>query len=88
MLLYEQKQNRGVNKFFHSQRYKNVQKKFREKFPIIDKPITILDIGCGTAKLFNVLNEEFKIHYTGVELREDFIAAANERYGEHKNFEI
>jgi 2-polyprenyl-3-methyl-5-hydroxy-6-metoxy-1,4-benzoquinol methylase len=53
-----------------------------------DRPTRIIDIGCGYAKLFRVLNEEFSIEYCGIELNEERVAVARERHGHHRNFRV
>ena len=84
-LFYELKQNRNfITRFLHGRRYHHLQGFTREKF---GADIKVLDIGCGPGGAYNALNENHNVDYYGVDVREDFIAVANERYADAK-FEV
>jgi SAM-dependent methyltransferase len=73
----------------HGRRYKTILKVFdRLAASAGGRPIRILDIGCAHAKLFALLNHRLKIDYTGVELQDELVKAARERYQGHSNFRI
>jgi len=78
-----------VTRFLHSIRYRNllglveVLSGFRG-----GKPIRILDIGCGSAHAFRLLDPLFAIDYVGVEKRRKFCIAAEERHGTRPNFRV
>lgn len=84
-LEYERKQNRNfITKYLHSFRYKELLKFANENFK--NRTVRILDIGCGPGGAYEALRH-FDIEYTGVDIREDFIKAAQERYDdENCNF--
>jgi len=83
---YERNQsfNRLVT-WLHSQRYRHVIDAVKPIVPI-DRPLQVLDIGCGLGRLYDVLNCSFRIEYTGVDPQAGYLDEANERYGEHANF--
>lgn len=85
---YEQNQEfNSLTSWLHSHRYKNILAVFDELAEsIADRPIRIVEIGCGYAKLFSILNERYLIEYTGIDLAEDRIRVANERYDSLANF--
>ena len=46
-----------------------------------NRQITVVDIGCGTCKLFQVLIENsLSINYIGIEPRGDFVETSIKRY--------
>ena len=62
---------------------------FQKEKQLNNKPITVVDIGCGPFKLFKVLNENsLALNYIGIEPRENFVEAATERYNSMNNFQI
>ena len=86
---YEKTQNFNLfTKTLHATRYRNLEtlvKRIANK----KKKIKIVDVGCGPAKAYDVikkLNVEF--NYLGIELLEDFVSIAYERYSMFDNFEI
>lgn len=85
---YEQNQEfNSLTSWLHSHRYKNILAVFDELTKSIpDRPIKTVEVGCGSAKLFPLLNDRYSIEYTGIDVVEDRISAANERYGSHPNF--
>jgi SAM-dependent methyltransferase len=87
---YEQRQQFNiVTSWLHSFRYRYVRGVFQQLAQeICDRPIRVIDIGCGYAKLFAVMNPEFRIEYTGIELNDERVAVARERYVRHENFSI
>ena len=86
---YEKTQNfNKVTKFLHSTRYKNLEKIFQALLTLSDKP-KVVDIGCAFGKSFEVLNNiSCDFTYHGVEIRQDFVDIATERYSKHPNFDI
>ena len=53
------------------------------------RTITVVDIGCGTSKLFKVLSENsLPINYIGIEPNEYFVETSNKRYDSMNNFQI
>lgn len=88
--VYEQNQNfNSLISWTHSFRYKYLVEEFNEiSIKLGPQPIRVIDIGCAHAKSFGVLNEKFKIDYTGIEVYKDGVEAAQERYGTYHNFKI
>jgi hypothetical protein len=75
--------------WLHGFRYKNIYDVFQTlAAEIADRPIRVVEIGCAHAKLYQLLNDRFRIDYTGVEINPAFVEEARRRYGEHKNFRI
>ncbi|MDR2507245.1 MAG: class I SAM-dependent methyltransferase [Candidatus Accumulibacter sp.] len=75
--------------YLHSFRYRNILKLFRTaKWETGGKPINVVDIGCAHAKLFSVLNEQFSIDYTGIEIEAEFVETARSRYAHNPNFQV
>ena len=87
---YEKAQNLNhITSFLHSTRYKNLNKLAGSLRPKYGEKLRVLDIGCGPAKNFSVLNSlRDDIDYIGIEIREDFSSVAEERYSRHENFKI
>lgn len=84
--------NQGFNKlvsWLHSYRYKNISRVF-DKLSESNNgtPITVIDIGCGDAKLYSLLNERFNIDYIGIEPNAVFVQVAEKRYQSQSNFRI
>jgi SAM-dependent methyltransferase len=80
--------NRLVS-WLHSLRYRNILGIFKKiSQENGEKPVTIIDIGCGYANLFSVLEGKFQINYTGIEIHPPFVEAARSRYSRHQNFKI
>jgi len=73
----------------HSRRYQGIRRVFAELArEIPDRPLRVLEVGCAHAKLFGELNPSFNLDYTGIELREDFVTVARERYADKANCRI
>jgi len=79
-----------LTRWLHSARYKNILK-IMAQFSAgrtSSEPIRILDIGCGTGKLYEILNEHFSIEYFGSEINPEFVEVTRKRYGQQPNFKI
>ena len=87
---YEQRQHfNPLTTWLHSFRYRHIHRVFAHlSVEIGDRPIRVIDIGCGYAKLFTVLNDRFRIEYTGIERNEERVGVARERHGHHENFRV
>ena len=87
---YEKRQNFNVvTSYLHSHRYRYIIKVFKEVAKVVtDRPIRVLDIGCANSKLFSVLNPLFSIDYKGIDLNQEKLLAAEERYGSCSNFGV
>ncbi|MFT5926888.1 MAG: 2-polyprenyl-3-methyl-5-hydroxy-6-metoxy-1,4-benzoquinol methylase [Candidatus Azotimanducaceae bacterium] len=86
---YEQGQNFSkINSLLHARRYSVLMKLIKQfqSGRSETSPIRILDIGCGAAKVFSVLNPSFNIHYTGIDYKSRHATVATERYGNQSNF--
>lgn len=77
-----------ITSFLHSTRYKNLIAIFNDLQNKKANKIKVIDIGCGPAKSFDVLNSKFNIDYCGIERRNDFCNLAIQRYGKNDNFQI
>lgn len=86
---YEKTQNfNKITQILHSTRYNNLAKLVRQ-LSQEKSNINVVDIGCGTAKSYELLKKlGINFDYLGVELREDFVKLANTRYGDNNNFKI
>lgn len=87
---YEKKQNfNTLTRWLHSHRYKQILAVFAELAPRIpNRPMKVLEIGCASAKLFENLNSSFNIEYKGIDLNEEGIIAAQDRYSSLSNFQV
>jgi len=87
---YEKNQRfNALVSWLHSYRYKNILRVFDEFSASTNrKPIQVVEIGCAHAKLYALLNDKFRINYTGIELNETFVKTAEERYQSQSNFKI
>ena len=69
-------------------RYKNLEKIFQILLTLKEKP-KVVEIGCAFGKSFEVLNRvSCDFTYHGIEIRQDFVDIAIERYGTYANFDI
>lgn len=79
-----------LTRWLHSRRYQHILGvigQFAASKPA-QSPIRILEIGCGPAKLYRILNEHFPIEYLGCEIQAAFVDAARSRYGDQSNFKV
>ena len=75
--------------WLHSFRYKHILQVFREFTQKNEgKKIKVIDVGCAHAKLFSVLNSQFEIDYTGIEVNPVFVETARSRYAHAPNFRV
>ena len=75
-----------ITKFFHSHKNK-ILFKYLNNFNK-NKKLKFLDIGCGPAHIFpELLKFSQNIEYTGIDVRDDFINVANERYSKYPQFQ-
>lgn len=75
--------------WLHSYRYQHILRVFNElSTSTNENPIRVVEIGCAHAKLFSLLNDKFKIDYTGIEINSNFVKTAGERYQTQPNFRI
>ena len=59
--------------WLHGFRYKNIYDVFQTlAAEITDRPIRVVEIGCAHAKLYQLLNDRFRIHSTGAEINPPF----------------
>jgi len=87
---YERDQRfNAVVSWLHTFRYTNILGVFgqlgSETSP---EAIRVVDIGCAHAKLFSLLDEHYRIEYTGIEVDSTFVDAARSRYGHKPNFSV
>ena len=87
---YEKTQNFNVlTQLLHGTRYRNLQKFVRRvEGAFKGETVRLVDVGCGLAKVFGILDPVHPIEYLGIELRDDFCELAERRYGERGNFRI
>ncbi len=87
---YERKQNFNViTRTLHKTRYRNLLALFtRITAQVGGRPIKVIDVGCGVCKSFAVLNAQFSIDYTGIELRAETCDLARSRHGDIDGFEV
>lgn len=84
---YEQSQNfNAVTRWLHGRRYRHSLAVVSELSQALDRPLRILEIGCGQGKLFDALNRQFRIEYTGIDVEPAFVEAARGQFGHLKNF--
>jgi SAM-dependent methyltransferase len=73
----------------HSRRFTGIRNVFeRLAGEITDRPIRVLEVGCAHGKLFEDIDSAFNVDYIGIELREDFVAQARERFAGRANCRI
>jgi ubiquinone/menaquinone biosynthesis C-methylase UbiE len=78
-----------VVSWLHSFRYKNILDVFTVLSNRVgERKVKVLEIGCAHAKLFGMLDQRFAIDYCGVDVTEEYLNAARERYGTNENFRI
>ena len=78
---YERNQSfNALVSWLHSQRYKHVIDAIKPIAPA-GRPLQVLDLGCGFARLYDVLRQSFDAEYTGVDPQAGYLDRANERYG-------
>jgi len=79
-----------ITTFLHTYRYSWITSIFTSFVgEAQNRKITIVDIGCGTCKVFEILSKNLiAINYIGIEPSDEFVNTAFKRYGERKNFKI
>ena len=87
---YERNQRfNALTAWLHTFRYRNLLRLVaglaRE---IPDRPLRILEIGAAHGRLYEVLDERFRIEYAGVELSPEFVERALARHGDRSNFRM
>jgi len=87
---YERRQQfNRVTSWLHSHRYRHIHRVFaRIAAEVGDRPIRVIDVGCGYAKLFDAVNGKFRVEYAGIELNAERAGVARRRYRHHDNFSI
>ena len=84
---YEANQNfNALTTFLHSTRYRVLTEKMSElSKEITDRPIKVIDIGCGPGTAVGTLVDGFNVDYVGIDYDETFIDAARKKYGDREN---
>jgi SAM-dependent methyltransferase len=79
---YERNQDfNTITRYLHSCRFRNLMGILADlERQIADRPIEVMEIGCGVGKAYQLMNERFAISYRGIDIKEDRIATARERY--------
>ena len=87
---YEINQNFNfITRLLHRTRYRNLEKVISLASKNLKKNLKIVDIGCGTAKAYEVISKlSFEFSYVGVELPGEFCEIAYARYGHCENFKL
>jgi SAM-dependent methyltransferase len=84
LLPYEQNQDfNAITRFLHSFRHSLASDLVGEvAAQIPDRPVSVLELGCGTGKTFATINAGHAITYVGIDKDKNAIAAASARYGD------
>ena len=79
---YERNQDfNAITRYLHSCRFRNLMGILANlEQQIGPRPIEVMEIGCGVGKAYQLMNERFAINYRGIDVKEDRIATARERY--------
>lgn len=87
---YERKQNfNPLVRWLHSFRYKVILEVFADLERELDgRAIRVLEIGSAEGKLFDLVNQRFRIDYTGIEVRYGLAEVSRKRYGDLANFRV
>ena len=75
-----------INRYLHSIRYKYVYQIIKDYQKSTERKINIVDIGCGHAHLFEVLNSSFNIEYYGIEKSLTFVDHLETKKKKNNNF--
>jgi SAM-dependent methyltransferase len=84
---YEQVQDfNALTRYLHSVRFRNLLTCLDELDRCIpDRPLEVLELGCGTGRAFEAMNDRCSINYHGVDIKPERIEAARERYAGQSN---
>lgn len=84
---YEKTQNYNfVTRLIHSARYLRLSAHMRRlSQEITDRPIKVMDIGCGPGSAVKTLIDSFNVDYVGIDYDPTFIDAAKKQYGNRRN---
>jgi SAM-dependent methyltransferase len=84
---YEANQNfNSVTRYLHSIRFGNLMACLAElSYQITDRPIEVLELGCNTGRAYEAMDARFRVNYRGVDLDEEVIAIARQRYAGRNN---
>lgn len=86
---YEARQNYNVlTRLLHGNRYRHLLAIARDLAAGRTEPLRVVDIGCGTAAAYKLLQDRIDLRYCGIELRRDFAELAQARYGTEPGFEV
>jgi SAM-dependent methyltransferase len=78
-----------ITKYLHNNRYRNLEKLIIHAAKEKNNKLKIVDIGCGPAKAFEIINRlDIDFEYIGVELGKDFYDIAYQNYNHFENFDI
>ena len=76
-----------ITRYLHKRKYL-ITKKVLIEYPK-NKKIKILDIGCGSATMYEYLSDcDLDFSYIGIEPEKDLYDVANKNYGDNNNFSI
>lgn len=71
----------AITTYLHSFRFKTVIRYMeRLQREIKDRPIVIMDIGCGPGLFYEVLKDRFDVRYVGVEIQTKYVDMTREKY--------
>ncbi len=80
---YEQRQSQNrLLTWVHSLRYRHLVRLLED----LPQPISVLEIGCDSGRLYDTLKAHYDIRFTGIDVAEDRVAIARERYRGDPNF--
>jgi SAM-dependent methyltransferase len=71
----------GITRYLHSFRFGKVleyMERLQREIP--DRPIVIVDIGCGSGGFYEVLKDRFNVRFIGVEILESYVLKTREKY--------
>jgi 2-polyprenyl-3-methyl-5-hydroxy-6-metoxy-1,4-benzoquinol methylase len=87
MTAYEATQNFNyVTRYLHSFRYRNLMVCLAElSQQITSRPIDVLELGCNAGRAYEAMHDRFTINYRGVDIDEEVIATARQRYADRTN---
>lgn len=75
-----------LTRWLHGYRYRYIKSVLARESRRRTKRLELLEIGCAHGKLFEQLDDVCPINYTGVDLNENFVHVARQRYAERANF--
>ena len=78
-----------ITRYLHKTRFYHLKKITKKLSLELNRPINIIDIGCGSSKAYQEISSlGIKFNYKGIEIDKDFVKYSRRKFSKNKNYEI